>query len=176
MAHNQSQKPIRPDVRFGSLADMTGSVCDFRFTPKADIRRPARLIGSAGRSDKPVFSAKVLRVRVDIERSHRPRRVGSSRLGARGKKSVSLLGLALVFRCDVKHSRTRLWVTKRLRFSVAFFSACAILLTERCWPRRGIHKGPQILLRPGDDFSKREMSAILRSICVKGLRKMEASR
>ena len=48
---------------------------------------------------------------------------------------------ALVFGCDVKHSRTRLWITKRLRPSTALFSLCTILLTERlgCGHRFGSH-------------------------------------
>ena len=44
---------------------------------------------------------------------------------------LSLLGLALVFGCGIKHSHTRLWITKHLRLSAAFFSAGTILLTER---------------------------------------------
>jgi hypothetical protein len=42
---------------------------------------------------------------------------------------LSLVGLSLVFRCDLKHSRTRLWITKRLRLSATFYGACAVLLT-----------------------------------------------
>jgi len=36
MAHNRTQLPIRPDVRFGSKADICGAISHVRFTPDSD--------------------------------------------------------------------------------------------------------------------------------------------
>ena len=36
MAHNWPQMPIRPDVRFGSQADMCAATSDVRFTSDSD--------------------------------------------------------------------------------------------------------------------------------------------
>ena len=37
MAHNRRQTMIRPDVRFGSKADMCSAQAGVRFVPRADI-------------------------------------------------------------------------------------------------------------------------------------------
>src|SRR6185312_16289356 len=37
MAHNQTQRPVKPNFRFGSKADMCSALGDVRLVPKADI-------------------------------------------------------------------------------------------------------------------------------------------
>ena len=38
MAHNRSRVQVRPDVRFGSLADICAAISDVRFTPIATAK------------------------------------------------------------------------------------------------------------------------------------------
>lgn len=44
---------------------------------------------------------------------------------------LSLLGLALVLRSHIKHSRTCLWIAKRFGFAAALFGALPVFLTKR---------------------------------------------
>ena len=53
MAYSQRQMLIRPDVRFGSKADMCSALGDVRFVPIADIAHRYSITSSARRTVKP---------------------------------------------------------------------------------------------------------------------------
>jgi hypothetical protein len=61
MAHNRTQLPIRPDVRFGSKADICGAISHVRFTPESGHRlRPQRL--SAKRTSTAAIISRIGRI------------------------------------------------------------------------------------------------------------------